>query len=138
MTLQSTDNRLHGVAHINCLIGADGLHNAVVALSTAHVLRRLIVKFVQVEASAERLTFAGKNNYAAFWVHANLLQIIIEVSHLLVGHCIEVSSIVEGNYVDRTTNVNLQALILILEFGQAICLLIYAHARSPSVSGFLV
>ena len=138
MALQSTNDWLHSIAHVYSLIRTDSLHNAVITLSTAHILRWLIIKLVQVKASAERLALTGKNDYTAFWVHANLLQIIVEVSHLLIRHCIEISSVIERNNVDRTTNVYLQALVLILEFGQAVCLLIYAHARSPSVSGFLI
>ena len=138
MALESTDDGLHSVAHVNSLVGADGLHDAVIALSAAHVCRGLEVELVQVEACAEGFALAGENDYAAFGVHTDLLQIVVEVGHLLVRHCIQVSSIVEGNNVDRATDVNLEALILILEFGQLVCLLIYAHAHFPFHIGNLV
>ena len=86
---------------------------------------------LRLKPGAEGFALAGENDYAAFGVHTDLLQIVVEVGHLLVRHCIQVSSIVEGNNVDRATDVNLEALILILEFGQLVCLLIYAHAHFP-------
>ena len=131
MTLESTDDGLHCVVHVNSLVGADGLHDAVIALSTAHVGRGLVVELVQVEACAEGLALAGKNDYAAFGVHADLLQIVVEISHLLIRHCVQVSSVVEGDNVNRATNLNLEAFVLVLEFGQLVCLLIYAHAQFP-------
>ena len=100
--LESADDGLLALSHVEHLIGAHALHDIEVTLDAAHVLRRIEEQVVQVEASAEGLAFAGENDNAAILVIANEVQEVVELCHLLVGHCIEVTWIVERADVDRT------------------------------------